>query len=102
MEKLNCWEFKKCERQPGGKKVHELGVCPSSIEKKLNGVHEGKNGGRACWVIAGTFCGGEQQGSFVNKYANCIKCDFYKLVLDEEGKNFLFSGALLNKLRHQD
>ncbi|MGE5174112.1 MAG: two-CW domain-containing protein, partial [Betaproteobacteria bacterium] len=30
MEKLNCWEHKKCGRQPGGHKVAELGVCPSA------------------------------------------------------------------------
>jgi len=28
--KLNCWEFKKCGRQPGGPKVAELGVCPAT------------------------------------------------------------------------
>ena len=101
MGKLNCWEFKKCGRQFGGEKAHELGVCPASTEKKLNGVHNGKNSGRACWVVAGTFCKGTVQGAFVTKYANCIKCDFYKLVLDEEDKNFVFSGNLLTKLRQE-
>jgi hypothetical protein len=29
-KKLNCWEVKKCGREPGGVKVKELGVCPAS------------------------------------------------------------------------
>jgi len=97
--KLNCWEFKKCGRQSGGEKTHELGICPASTEKKLNGVHDGKNSGRACWVVAGTFCRGEVQGAFVAKSVNCIKCDFYQLVLDEENIKFVFSGHLLKIMR---
>lgn len=102
MGKLNCWEFKKCGRQPGGEKNHELGVCPASTENKLNGIHQGKNSGRACWVVAGTFCKGQIQGTFVSKRANCIKCDFYLSVLKEEAKNFVFSHGLLKKLRQQE
>jgi len=34
MANQNCWEFKKCERQVGGKKVSELGICPASTETK--------------------------------------------------------------------
>jgi hypothetical protein len=100
--KLNCWDFKKCGRQSGGKKDQELGVCPASTEKRLNGVHEGMNSGRACWVVAGTFCRGEIQGAFVKKSVNCIKCDFYLSVLKEEDKNFVFSGELMKKLRQQE
>ncbi|MDD1778172.1 MAG: hypothetical protein LUQ65_08390 [Candidatus Helarchaeota archaeon] len=101
MNKLNCWEFKKCERQEGGAKVQELGVCPAATERKLNSVHGGKNAGRACWVVAGTLCTGQMQGTFTAKYNNCIKCEFYKLVREEEKKDFLFSNALLEKLRSE-
>ncbi len=38
MGKLNCWDFKKCGRQSGGEKAHELGVCPASTEKRLKWV----------------------------------------------------------------
>ena len=62
MSSLNCWEAKKCERQPGGAKVSELGVCPVTTTSKVNGVNGGKNGGRVCWAIAGTLCGGKVQG----------------------------------------
>jgi len=87
MEKKNCWEFKKCGREPGGEKVHELGVCPAAIETKVDGIHGGKNGGRCCWAVVGTFCEGVVQGTFVQKYRNCQNCDFYKTVIKEEAKN---------------
>jgi len=98
MKKLNCWEFKKCGREPGG--AHgELGVCPSATETKLNGSHDGTNAGRACWVVAGTFCGGKVQGSFAKKYEHCEVCDFYKLVMKEEGPRYQMGIVLLKKLR---
>lgn len=97
--KVNCWEFKKCGRHPGGMNARELGICPATSETRLHGVHGGKYGGRSCWVIAGTMCGGKVQGTFGNKYGNCEKCDFYKNVRTEEGPNFQLSVLLLNKLK---
>lgn len=29
--KLNCWEFKKCGREPGGLKARERGACPATV-----------------------------------------------------------------------
>jgi hypothetical protein len=98
MAKMNCWESKKCGRQPGGAKVAELGVCPAASESRVNGANGGLNGGRACWVIAGTFCGGTVQGTFASKLANCIKCDFYKSVQKEEGTNQTSGRDLLKML----
>ena len=54
MTKLNCWEFKKCGRTPGGEKAKDLGVCPVTKEKKLDNIHDGFNAGRACWVSLGS------------------------------------------------
>lgn len=89
MAKLNCWEFKKCGREPGGAKVKELGVCPATnyagAGHDLNG---GRNGGRICWAVSGSFCGGKVQGDFAQKYPNCVICDFYKAVRNEEGSKF--------------
>jgi len=45
-------------------KVAELGVCPAVVDTSSNGLNGGKNGGRMCWAITGTFCGGQVQGSF--------------------------------------
>jgi len=81
---LNCWEFKKCGREPGGEKASELGVCPASTEKHLDGFHRGENAGRACWLVAGTFCGGKISGSFATKNKTCVECDFFQKVLEEE------------------
>ncbi|MBU1076911.1 MAG: hypothetical protein KKH98_06425 [Spirochaetes bacterium] len=88
MAKKNCWEVKLCGREQGGKKVSELGVCPASNTVKADGVNNGKNGGRACWVIAGTLCEGKVQGIFSFKNVTCKECDFYKQVKDEEGEDF--------------
>ncbi len=95
----NCWEFKNCGREPRGKNVALLGVCPASTEAKTSGLNNGKNGGRACWVIAGTFCGGEVQGSFVEKIENCSKCDFFLAVRKEEDKNYVPTPSILKVLR---
>ncbi len=97
--KKNCWEFKRCGREVGGEKSDELGVCAAAVAEKLNGEHEGINGGRACWIVAGTLCGGKAQGTFAQKLDNCIECDFYRMVKDEEGANFKMSVFLIKKLK---
>jgi hypothetical protein len=85
MAKVNCWELKKCGREPGGAKTDELGVCTAATEIRTDGINGGKNAGRICWTIAGTLCGGKVQGTFASKLVNCLECDFYKLVCQEEG-----------------
>jgi hypothetical protein len=97
--KLNCWEFKKCGRQPQGHHAHDLGVCPASQEGALDDVHGGTNAGRACWVVSGTFCQGKVQGTFAQKFKNCEICDFYQAVRKEEGGSFTFSAVLISRLR---
>ena len=64
---MNCWEFKKCGREAGGAKTAEFGVCPAYPDH-----------GRACAAIAGTFCGGQVQGSFAQKLHACKQCEFYQ------------------------
>jgi hypothetical protein len=99
MSKRNCWEYKACGREPGGNKVRELGECPASVEERLDGIHDGKNAGRSCWVVAGTMCGGAVQGTFAKKFDNCQVCDFYKQIKDEEGPDYQFAATLLANLR---
>ncbi|MDA8242227.1 MAG: hypothetical protein M0Z67_17895 [Nitrospiraceae bacterium] len=98
MKKVNCWEFKRCERTPGEKKEEELGVCPVTMEKRLDDVHGGLNAGRACWVVAGSMCGSSIQGTFAQKFHNCHACDFYKVVKNEEFPKFELSASLIRKL----
>lgn len=52
----HCWEKKKCESES----------CPAY-----------KNECGRCWLIAGTMCGGEVQGTFANKYESCCQCDVF-------------------------
>ncbi len=89
MAKMNCWEYKKCGREPGGAKVHELGVCPAPLAEDFDGLNGGKNAGRICWAVSGTFCDGVVQGTFAEKQLTCMACDFFKKVKEEEGDNFL-------------
>jgi hypothetical protein len=97
-KKLNCWEVKKCGREPGGPRAHDLGICPATQEIRLNGIHEGRNAGRSCWVLAGTLCGGAVQGTFAQKYKNCQACDFYEQVKKQEFPGFKLSMELLGLL----
>jgi len=97
--KKNCWEFKGCGREPGGTKTGELGICPASTSNRLHGVHDGRNAGRTCWVVAGTHCGGTVQGTFAQKFDNCSKCTFYAQVKQDETPKFLLSATLLSMMR---
>ncbi len=82
---MNCWEFKKCGRQPGGARVSEMGPCPAATFSVANGFLGGRNGGRACTYVTGTFCSGTIQGTYREKSKNCDECDFYMKVRQEEG-----------------
>lgn len=101
MDKINCWEYKKCGREPGGENVDKLGVCIAAKEHAVNGIHGGKNGGRACWAIAGTLCEDEVQGTFARKFQDCIRCDFFKKVMEEEG-NAAISGVIISSMVELD
>jgi hypothetical protein len=87
--KASCWEIKNCGRGPGGVKVAEMGVCPAATDVSSNGFNHGKNGGRICWAVAGTFCGGKVQGSFADKQQTCMTCDVFKQIKQEEASQFL-------------
>lgn len=85
--KTNCWEFKKCGREPGGTKVEQLGICQAAMNIATDGVNGGHNGGRICWAVTGTLCGGKVQGTFARKIANCLlDCEFLRTIMKEEGK----------------
>ena len=99
LPRLNCWEYMQCGREPGGKHVIDLGACPVCDNTAIHGLHGGQCGGRACWAIGGTLCGGKIQGSFASKIKNCLDCDFYHLVKVEEGDRFSSIDSILNRLR---
>ncbi len=84
-KRLNCWEVLLCGREPGGKNAAKDGVCPAAADQSFDGINAGKCGGRICWAVAGTFCGGCVQGTFAEKRFSCLQCDFYQMVQEEEG-----------------
>ncbi len=67
-----------------GPRSIELGVCPVTTDQSLEGVHQGSKAGRACWVVAGSLCGGRIQGTYAQKLSNCWRCDFMNQVKKEE------------------
>ncbi len=91
MAKQNCWELSQCGRQTGGNRAGEFGVCPAVLDASLNGLNAGTNGGRMCWVVSGTFCDGEIQGTAARKALTCRFCDVYRAIRDEEGSDFFGS-----------
>ena len=99
MSRKNCWEIKNCGRQPGGEKEKELGICPASIDARLDGTNQGKNGGRACWALSGTFCDGKVQGVFAMKLGGCVNCEFFRQVVKEEGAELEMTSEILKKLK---
>lgn len=77
---INCWEFKKCGREPGGKNAERYGVCSASIEIDCDGLNDGKNGGRSCWLWREFACGKIMKRSSVQNIKECHQCTFYNLV----------------------
>ena len=98
--KQNCWEYKKCGREAGGSKEKEMGVCPAAVEKATHGMNSGMRGGRACWAVAGTYCGGGVQGTFAEKLDGCMNCDFHEKVISEEASDYQGTIEILDKLKY--
>ena len=80
----NCWEIMNCGQED----------CPARSTTLCDGVHNGKNGGRCCWQIAGTQCsdvmfyGGDGEGKHAKNITSCLFCKVYLQVKKEEGDNF--------------
>ena len=86
--KLNCWEMMECGREPGGANAVHHGSCTAAAAKACDGVNEGVHGGRVCWAVAGTLCGGHVQGTFAEKRATCLSCQVFHSVKFEQGAEF--------------
>ena len=98
----NCWEVIQCGREQGGKNAAELGVCPVAEAGMLDGINNGTNGGRACWPVAGTMCFGYVQGTFAKKIGDCLHCEFFELVKQEEGPNWKGTRDILLLLKDDE
>jgi len=98
MEKKNCWEICNCGHEPGGNKVAIDGVCPASIETSADGIHGGKNAGRACWAIQKTLSCGENRPKTEYQWENCRRCFFYWDVLSAEKDNYASIHEIMQKV----
>lgn len=86
--KVNCWEEKRCGREPGGPRAAEFGACPAATDSTCDGINGGRNAGRLCWAVAADACSERPQGSFPDKMARCEACSFFRRVKYEEGCHF--------------
>ena len=80
---MNCWEYTKCGREPGGENQEKFGICPATVSKNSDGENSGINAGRICWSIDKTPCKGEN-----NDYRKCLECKFYEIVRKQESIDF--------------
>lgn len=86
--RMNCWEVRRCGREPGGRRATEFGICPATGAAEYDGTNGGNNAGRYCWRVAGTLCNGKPHGTFAEKVNDCGSCPFFLQVVRTEGKNF--------------
>jgi hypothetical protein len=91
--RLNCWEFKQCGRELGGKNAAAEGVCLAAAAQHADSIHGGKNGGRCCWVTARTLF------TNVAQFDTCRRCDFYESVRREEQTDFKVVLVIQNEIR---
>jgi hypothetical protein len=78
------------------------GVCPAARETRFDGVHGGRNAGRACWAVPDTLCPKRVGGPRASR-SSCLLCAFYDAVLEEEtcaaeGRRFVFTPEMLRRL----
>ena len=84
-KKKNCWEFIECGREPAGKKIKQLGVCPVTIAEEFDGLNHGQAAGRICWTIEGSL----STGTTGMKLLKCLECSFFEEVQRQEGRFFV-------------
>ncbi len=87
-KKLNCWEYFHCGRELEPEDL-SFTICPAARDKTFDGINDGKNNGRFCWSVFGTFCKERGHGVHHEMRLTCEICEFYKLVKEEEAENFV-------------
>jgi len=97
-ERKNCWEYSKCGYGPDEINSLKKGMCcPAASSTICNGINKGKDAGRFCWSISGTFCNEVKGKVSCFKLCDCIRCPFLSLVIEEEGRNFLLTPQQVEK-----
>jgi hypothetical protein len=87
---MNCWEFRRCGREPGGRLASQEGVCRAAVYEPADGYLGGTNGGTACCFIKGTVCeeSRHHQATYRGKSEGCWDCAFYRMLRREHGPAF--------------
>jgi len=93
-KRINCWEYMSCGRQPSGRRVTMVGPCPAATATELDGINNGKAGGRFCWTVDGTLCPGNGK----DRIARCVHCPFMCEVAMQEGEFFVAGVDLPDEL----
>ena len=86
--KKNCWEYQGCGFGPQESKNSEGQVCPAAVHEHADGFLGGENGGRSCYFIIGTICGGDGAQTPEEKKNRCNACSFYRDLSNKHGKTF--------------
>ena len=83
--RANCWEVMQCGRGPGPAQAGGASKCAAALDTAAQGVNGGVNGGRICWAVVGTLCGGKAKGQRAGRLVSCLGCSFFTQVQREEG-----------------
>ena len=88
VERVNCWEFNKCGHGPAANGGGDSeAVCPAALSGIYDGINGGQYAGRFCWAVPGTMCNDvKEPGAFVEKFRDCLDCNFLQQVDIEEGR----------------
>ncbi len=79
-----CWREKQCGATD----------CPSYGKEHVR-----------CWLVAGTFCRGEVQGRFAQKFGSCTKCEIYQTAVQQNPINEIsenFNNIMWVLREHED
>ena len=88
MFSVNCWDHKGCGFGPQSGKKSGCQVCPAASHKNADGFLGGENGGRSCYFIMGTLCGGVGAQTEEEKHERCLDCTFFHTLQAKHGKSF--------------
>ena len=92
--KINCWEHFKCGREVGNPARRDS-PCNVSLISIHNHINGGENAGRYCWTVEGSYCAMNyrnevsDRGTIDYKETHCDRCEFKKIVMEQEGEAFL-------------
>ncbi len=89
MKKKQCWEVMECCKHLEDEHICGIGVCPAKLPSEYDGINGGKNGGRFCWAIMGTFGQGNPRCTYSSKIVDCLSCELYIQVEIEEGSEYV-------------